>query len=96
MIDFDDLPTLIGPRRKQILQNRDDRERLMRAKAKRAKGAKNHATNKERSFADRRRAKKRRLLENGKRDAFRSFKDGVAAYWRGEVDCYPTKPEDES
>lgn len=89
MIDLSNLPTLIGPRFRQIKAQRDDREKLARAHMRRAKGPKNHSTNKERSQHDRAKAKaaKQRIVE---RDAERAaYKQSVRAYWPGEAEEHP-------
>jgi hypothetical protein len=67
-------------------------QKLAACHARRAKGPKNHATNRERSRAERRRAaeSERRLLE---RDATgRAYRAAVRAFWRGERPDHPGPP----
>lgn len=89
MIDFANLPMLIGPRFKRLLSERSDREKLAHSHMRRAKGPKNHATNRERSRDDRRKAAvaKRADLEF---EAIRSdYLEKVRAFWRGDLDVHP-------
>lgn len=88
-IDFSKLPTLIGPRRKMILAERDNRERLARAHMKRAKGPKNHATNKERSHLARAKAERSEKAAAEHKARQEAFNEQVRAYWRGERDSHP-------
>lgn len=89
MIDLSNLPMLIGPRFRQIKADRYDREKLARAHMRRAKGHKNHSTNKERSHHDRAKAKAAKKLI-ALRDAERAaHKQAVRAYWAGEAEGHP-------
>jgi hypothetical protein len=89
MIDFDALPTLIGPRFRRIIAERQDREKLARAHMKRARGPKNHSTNRERSREESARAAKVTRENAAKMEALRLYRDEVRRYWAGERDTHP-------
>lgn len=90
MIDFDNMPLLIGPRRKQVLAERDDREKLARMHMRRAKGPKNHSTNKERSYQVRRKTAITKRIAAATAEAFAEHKAQVRAYWLGERNDHPS------
>jgi hypothetical protein len=89
MIDFSKLTMLVGPRFKRLRAERGDREKLARAHMRRAKGPKNHSTNKERSHDARAKAARISKEIAARSDALEAFKNEVRAYWRGERDTYP-------
>lgn len=88
-IDWNNLPTLIGPRFRQILATRHDREKLGRAKMRRAKGPKNHATNRERSYEARMKAERLAKAYEERRAAWLILREQIRAYWRGERETHP-------
>lgn len=89
MLDLDNMPLLIGPRRKRMLAERDDREKLARIHMRRAKGPKNHATNRERSHYARKKAAIAKRIIAATADAVVEYKTQVRAYWLGERDDHP-------
>jgi hypothetical protein len=89
-IDWDNLPTLIGPRFKRLRSERFDRERLAANKHAKRKRPKNHATNQERSFIERERAAQAVRDSANRAVQWRGFKDRVRAYWLGEIEDYPS------
>lgn len=88
-IDWKNLPTLIGPRRKMVLAERDSRDRLARSHMRRAKGPKNHATNKERSQVARAKAKRIAKATAEREARITAFRKAVREYWAGERENYP-------
>jgi hypothetical protein len=90
LLDWNNPPILEAPRRKTMLQQRFDREKLARAHMRRAKGPKKHSTNKERSHADSERAKRRRRYIQERLDDLQAYRAQVRAYWLGERDSHPT------
>lgn len=89
-VDFSKLSMMVGPRFKRVQRERMDRERLAATKhAKRAKGPKNHATNKERSYVERMKAAEVKEKMQDRKDAWIIMREKIRAYWRGEIDNYP-------
>lgn len=82
---------MIGPRRKRILSERGDRERLLRTRP--AKGPKKHSVNRERSREEAGRVRRGRHVASVKLRLLQSYRDAVAAFWRGDIDDHPMKPE---
>lgn len=90
LLDWNNPPLLAAPRRKMVRALNDDRIKLLRLKDHRAKGAKNHATNKERSMIARTKSAAATKAVKERYAAVEAFKSQVRAYWRGELDSFPT------
>jgi hypothetical protein len=90
VMNLSKLPLLIGPRFKRIRAENDDREKLARAHMRRAKGPKNHSTNKERSQAARVKAAASKKIIAARSAKLKKLKAAISAYWRGEREDYPT------
>jgi|GEM_PF-3795262 len=89
MIDFSKLTMMVGPRFRQTKAQRDDREKLARSHMRRAKGHKNHSTNKERSQHERARAKAVKKLIAQREAELSSYRQAVKAYWAGDAEEHP-------
>lgn len=90
MIDFDNLPVLIGPRFRRIMAERQDREKLAHAHLKRrTTGAKNHSTNRERSKAESAKHSKLQHAIRVRSDTVAAYRNEVRRYWAGERDTHP-------
>jgi hypothetical protein len=89
LLDWKNPPLLAAPRRKVIRALNADRIKLVQLKASRAKGPKKHATNKERSYADRAKARDTALLIAVRDKLREEHKAKVRAYWAGELDAFP-------
>lgn len=85
MIDWQNLTMMVGPRFRQIMASRNDRERLCRVR----KGPKKHSTNKERSYAARTKAAKVKQAVARKAVERQTYHWAAIAYWRGESDEHP-------
>lgn len=93
LLDWDDPPQLDAPRRRHVRTAFADREKLARAKAKRAKTTKNHSTNKERSFVERTKSRNIAVARKARDEAVRLYKLAVRAFFIGERDDFPQKPD---
>jgi len=88
-MDFTKLQVLVGPRHRQARMDRDDRERLGEAHLRRAKGKKNHSTNKERSHLERTKSGRARKEAERQRESVMDHKRAVAEYWSGNRGEHP-------
>lgn len=84
--DWANMPEFPSPRRADSFR---ERLKLVELKKRRAKGPKNHSTNRERSYADR--AKHARMQKQMREtyDTMHAWKEAVRAYWRGDRDEHP-------
>lgn len=91
MIDFATLPTLVGPRRKRVLSERYDRERLANIKfVKRKRNhPKRHSVKKEEAAVKRSRTKQRRERLERQTEARAAYLTAVRAYWNGDRAEHP-------
>lgn len=92
MIDFSKLQTLPSPRREQARKTQHDKERLARIKLVRTQrrgGKKAHSTNRERSHADRERARRQAAALRDMVKARDSHRAAVRDYWAGLLENYP-------
>lgn len=88
---------MIGPRRRTIWQDRFARERLASAQMRRRirKPSKAHSTNRERSQADREKARAVALKIARRAEQYQAYRQAVREYWAGERDSHPAHPEGE-
>lgn len=91
MLDFSNMPLLVAPRRKRILAERYDRERLANIKfAKRKRNhPKRHGMKKEEVEVKRRRTKQRRERLEKQTEARTAYLAAVRAYWKGDRADHP-------
>lgn len=90
LLDWKNPLTLDAPRRRAVRQLNADRVKLLQCKARRAKGPKNHSTNKERSQADRLKAAEIAAHLNARAAAVAAHKAAVREYWLGIRADHPT------
>lgn len=89
LMNWDNPPELDAPKRRQVRGQFADRMKLVRLQQVRAKGRKNHSTNREGSFLDRTKAKILALRHEEYLKARRAYTAAVRAYWLGQTEQHP-------